>query len=117
MRYLKTNLIPLLINNHFHPISHFSNEDQYVEEIGKIIQRDFFPVSKHNNPYYSGHPYNPFFHFQDLEKLRAQYQYMEAMERNDTIKLRELYAKFTGRKPSERSGKYSLSLSLFIPSQ
>ena len=31
---------------------------------------------------------------------------MEAMEQNDTVKLRELYAKYTGRKPAtERSGK------------
>ncbi|KAK9874189.1 hypothetical protein WA026_002541 [Henosepilachna vigintioctopunctata] len=53
------------------------DEDAYVEEIGKIIQRDFFP---------------------SLEKLKAQNDYIDAMERNDVMKLRELYAKYSGKK-------------------
>lgn len=53
------------------------------QELGKIIQRDFFP---------------------DLEKLQAQNEYLEAMERNDVMKLRELYAKYSGpRRPTQRS--------------
>lgn len=51
--------------------------------MGKIIQRDFFP---------------------DLEKLKAQNDYLEAMEKNDTIKLRQLHMKYSGKKPpSQRS--------------
>lgn len=53
-----------------------------LQELGKIIQKDFFP---------------------DLEKLKAQNQYLDAMEKNDTIKLRELYAKYSGRRPSQRN--------------
>lgn len=53
------------------------------QELGKIIQRDFFP---------------------DLEKLQAQNEYLEAMEKNDVMKIRELYAKYSGpRKPTHRS--------------
>lgn len=39
----------------------------------KIIARDFFP---------------------DLAKLRAQKEYMEAMEKNDLVKMRELALKY-----------------------
>lgn len=48
----------------------------------KIIQRDFFP---------------------DLEKLKAQNEYLEAVEKNDVIKIRDLYLKYSGhRPPTER---------------
>lgn len=46
--------------------------------MGKIIQRDFFP---------------------DLEKLKVQNEYLEAMERNDVIKMRELHLKYTEKRP------------------
>lgn len=50
------------------------------QELGKIIQRDFFP---------------------DLEKLKAQNQYLDAVEKNDMVKLRELYEKYSGRRPNQ----------------
>ncbi|CAH1118274.1 unnamed protein product [Phaedon cochleariae] len=53
------------------------DEETYVEAIGKIIQRDFFP---------------------NLEKLKAQNDYLDALERNDTIKLKELHMKYNGNK-------------------
>lgn len=44
------------------------------QNIGKIIERDFFP---------------------DLEKWKAQKDYIDAVEQNDTKKLREIYEKYS----------------------
>lgn len=44
-----------------------------------IIQRDFFP---------------------DLEKLKAQNEYLEAVEKNDVIKMRDLHLRYSGRRPT-----------------
>lgn len=51
--------------------------------MGKIIQKDFFP---------------------DLEKLQAQNDYLDALQKNDMVKLRQIYAKYSGKKPFERFG-------------
>lgn len=44
------------------------------QSIGKIIERDFFP---------------------DLEKWKAQKDYLDAVQLNDTKKLREIYEKYS----------------------
>lgn len=44
------------------------------QNIGKIIERDFFP---------------------DLEKWKTQKDYIDAVEQNDTKKLREIYEKYS----------------------
>lgn len=56
--------------------------------MGKIIQRDFFP---------------------DLEKLKAQNDYLTAIENNDIEKLHEIYGKYgIGRRSTRDVCKYSM---------
>lgn len=52
------------------------DEDAYTAEIGNIIERDFFP---------------------DVPKLRAQNEYLDALETNNITKLRELQEKYLHR--------------------
>lgn len=55
------------------------DEDAYIEKMGKIIQRDFFP---------------------NLEKLKAQNEYIDALEHNDTKKMRQLFEKYSFGRPN-----------------
>lgn len=55
------------------------DEETYIEKMGEIIQRDFFP---------------------DLEKLKAQNEYIDALEQNDTKKMRELFEKYSLERPN-----------------
>ncbi|XP_057331420.1 splicing factor ESS-2 homolog [Microplitis mediator] len=54
------------------------DEDTYIEKMGEIIERDFFP---------------------HLEKLKAQNDYLHAIEQNDAKKMRELYTKYSSGRP------------------
>lgn len=52
------------------------DEDAYTAEIGKIVERDFFP---------------------DVPKLRAQNEYLDALEENNLTKLKELQERYQHR--------------------
>ncbi|XP_058059160.1 splicing factor ESS-2 homolog [Anopheles bellator] len=56
-------------------------EEEYLQEMGKIIQRDFFP---------------------DLKKLKAQNEYLDALADNDVGKLRQIFSKYNSKLPSSR---------------
>nr|CAD7439003.1 unnamed protein product [Timema bartmani] len=57
------------------------DEDSYIDNMGKIIERDFFP---------------------DLGNLKVQTDYLDAVERSDLQKLQELGSKFGVDTPSAR---------------
>jgi len=54
------------------------DEDDYVDKVEKIIEKDFFP---------------------ELEKLKAQNEYIEAKEKNDVVTMNRLQEKYSGIRP------------------
>lgn len=59
-------------------------EDTYLDNMGKIIQRDFFP---------------------DLEKLKAQNEYLDAQSQNDSARMLQIFEKYSsGKRPLTSRG-------------
>lgn len=59
-----------------------------LQSLNKIIQRDFFP---------------------ELPKLRAQHEYLDAVEHNDVEKLREISARYqASHTPGGHLGEYTV---------
>ena len=54
-------------------------EDEYVEKVGKIIERDFFP---------------------ELDKLKAQSDYIDASDRQDSATMKRLEERYSSRRPT-----------------
>lgn len=59
-------------------------EEEYIENLSKIIQRDFFP---------------------DLEKLKIQNDYLTALSANDNVKLRQIFKRYQLKTPIPGRGK------------
>ena len=58
------------------------SEDEYVQKVGEIIERDFFP---------------------ELEKLKAQSEYIDASDRQDSVTMRRLEERYSSRRPTPSS--------------
>ena len=71
------------------------DEDEYVEKLEKIIERDFFP---------------------EIDKLKARSDYIDAADRNDTNEMRRLRERFsTGRMPTDSMSRLSTPATFDTP--
>ncbi|XP_063706061.1 splicing factor ESS-2 homolog [Culicoides brevitarsis] len=71
--------LPVIKNTAKKPKYKIISEEEYIEKMGKIIQRDYFP---------------------DLSKLKAQNEYLDALASNDLVKLRQIYNKYQTKSPA-----------------
>ncbi|XP_043925715.1 splicing factor ESS-2 homolog [Protopterus annectens] len=67
------DVMPTIVIGVKRPSAQILDEETYIESLEKIVQRDFFP---------------------DVEKLRAQKEYLDAEETGDLEKMREIAIKF-----------------------
>lgn len=80
--------LPVIKNTAKKPKYKIITEEEYIEKMGKIIQRDYFP---------------------DLSKLKAQNEYLDALASNDLVKLRQIYNKYQTKSPALSRCEYYLS--------